>query len=131
MIAQERTKTAHSVKKDTVMPQKAPRVQGCSVERTMSLIDGKWKIIVLYKLLRGTLRFNELRRLIPSITQRMLTHQLRELEADGLVVRTVYAQVPPRVEYTLSVRGRSLEPVLMAMKEWGDANLSSLEAKAA
>jgi DNA-binding HxlR family transcriptional regulator len=131
MIAQERTKTAHSVKKDTVMPQKAPRVQGCSVERTMSLIDGKWKIIVLYKLLRGTLRFNELRRLIPSITQRMLTHQLRELEADGLVVRTVYAQVPPRVEYTLSVRGRSLEPVLMAMKDWGDENLSSLEAKAA
>jgi DNA-binding HxlR family transcriptional regulator len=131
MIAQERTKTAHSVKKDTVMPQKAPRVQGCSVERTMSLIDGKWKIIVLYKLLRGTLRFNELRRLIPSITQRMLTHQLRELEADGLLVRTVYAQVPPRVEYTLSVRGRSLEPVLMAMKDWGDENLSSLEAKAA
>jgi DNA-binding HxlR family transcriptional regulator len=131
MIAQERTKTAHSVKKDTVMPQKVPRVQGCSVERTMSLIDGKWKIIVLYKLLRGTLRFNELRRLIPSITQQMLTHQLRELEADGLVVRTVYAQVPPRVEYTLSVRGRSLEPVLVAMKEWGDANLSSLEAKAA
>jgi DNA-binding HxlR family transcriptional regulator len=131
MIPQERTKTAHSVKKDTVMPQKAPRVQGCSVERTMSLIDGKWKIIVLYKLLRGTLRFNELRRLIPSITQRMLTHQLRELEADGLIVRTVYAQVPPRVEYTLSVRGRSLEPVLMAMKEWGDANLSFVEAKAA
>jgi DNA-binding HxlR family transcriptional regulator len=131
MIAQERTKTAHSVKKDTVMPQKVPRVQGCSVERTMSLIDGKWKIIVLYKLLRGTLRFNELRRLIPSITQRMLTHQLRELEADGLVVRTVYAQVSPRVEYTLSVRGRSLEPVLMAMKDWGDENLSSLEAKAA
>jgi DNA-binding HxlR family transcriptional regulator len=130
-MLQERTKTAHSVKKDTVMPQKAPRVQGCSVERTMSLIDGKWKIIVLYKLLRGTLRFNELRRLIPSITQRMLTHQLRELEADGLVVRTVYAQVPPRVEYTLSVRGRSLEPVLMAMKDWGDENLSSLEAKAA
>ena len=97
----------------------------------MSLIDGKWKIIVLYKLLRGTLRFNELRRLIPSITQRMLTHQLRELEADGLIVRTVYAQVPPRVEYTLSARGRSLEPVLMAMKEWGDANLSSVEAQAA
>ncbi|MBA1155074.1 winged helix-turn-helix transcriptional regulator [Microvirga mediterraneensis] len=113
------------------MPQRAPRMQGCSVERTMSLIDGKWKIIVLYKLLRGTLRFNELRRLIPSITQRMLTHQLRELEADGLIVRTVYAQVPPRVEYTLSGRGRSLEPVLTAMKEWGDANLSSEGAEAA
>ena len=103
----------------------------CGVTAAIAVIDGKWKIIVLYKLLRGTLRFNELRRLIPSITQRMLTHQLRELEADGLIVRTVYAQVPPRVEYTLSTRGRSLEPVLMAMKEWGDANLSSEEAKAA
>ncbi|MBB4041281.1 DNA-binding HxlR family transcriptional regulator [Microvirga flocculans] len=111
--------------------QRKPGVQGCAVERTMSLIDGKWKIIVLYKLLGGTLRFNELRRLIPSVTQRMLTHQLRELEADGLIVRTVYAQVPPRVEYTLSARGRSLEPVLLAMKEWGDANLSSSEAYAA
>ena len=110
---------------------KVPRVQGCSVERTMSLIDGKWKVIVLYKLLRGTLRFNELRRLIPSITQRMLTHQLRELEADGLIVRTVYAQVPPRVEYALSARGRSLEPVIMALKHWGDANLSLPEAEAA
>ncbi len=104
---------------------------GCSVERALNLIDGKWKIVVLYKLLRGTLRFNELRRLIPSVTQRMLTHQLRELEADGLIVRTVYAQVPPRVEYSLSARGRSLEPVLMAMKEWGDTNLSSAEARAA
>jgi DNA-binding HxlR family transcriptional regulator len=108
-----------------------PGVQGCAVERTLSLIDGKWKIVVLYKLLRGTLRFNELRRLIPNVTQRMLTHQLRELEADGLIVRTVYAQVPPRVEYALSARGRSLEPVLMAMKEWGDENLSSSEAQAA
>jgi DNA-binding HxlR family transcriptional regulator len=110
---------------------KAPGGQGCAVERTLSLIDGKWKIVVLYKLLRGTLRFNELRRLIPNVTQRMLTHQLRELEADGLIIRTVYAQVPPRVEYSLSARGRSLEPVLMAMKEWGDTNLASQEAQAA
>jgi DNA-binding HxlR family transcriptional regulator len=134
MMLQERTKTAHSVKKDTVMAQisqKAAGSTGCSVERALSLIDGKWKIIVLYKLLRGTLRFNELRRLIPAVTQRMLTHQLRELEADGLITRTVYAQVPPRVEYSLSPRGRSLEPVIMALKHWGDANLSSPEAKAA
>ena len=110
---------------------KNPGVEGCAVERTLSLIDGKWKIVVLYKLLRGTLRFNELRRLMPLVTQRMLTHQLRELEADGLIVRTVYAQVPPRVEYSLSPRGRSLEPVLMAMKEWGDTNLSSQGAQAA
>jgi DNA-binding HxlR family transcriptional regulator len=113
------------------MSQKAMGGTGCSVERTLSLIDGKWKIVVLYKLLRGTLRFNELRRLIPTVTQRMLTHQLRELEADGLIIRTVYAQVPPRVEYSLSPRGRSLEPVIMALKHWGDANLSSSEAKAA
>ncbi len=113
------------------VPSKVPGVQGCAVERTLGLIDGKWKIVVLYKLLRGTLRFNELRRLIPNVTPRMLTHQLRELEADGLIIRTVYAQVPPRVEYSLSVRGRSLEPVLMAMKEWGDTNLSSQEAQAA
>ncbi len=113
------------------MSQKATGGTGCSVERTLSLIDGKWKIVVLYKLLRGTLRFNELRRLIPAVTQRMLTHQLRELEADGLIIRTVYAQVPPRVEYSLSSRGRSLEPVIMTLKEWGDANLSSSEAKAA
>jgi len=104
---------------------------GCSVQRALNLIDGKWKIVILYKLLRGTLRFNELRRLVPGVTQRMLTHQLRELEADGLIVRVVYAQVPPRVEYSLSARGQSLEPVLMALKHWGDTNLSSFDAEAA
>ena len=104
---------------------------GCSVERTLNLIDGKWKIVILYKLLRGTLRFNELRRLIPGVTQRMLTHQLRELESDDLLVRVVYAQVPPRVEYSLSTRGQSLEPVLLALKHWGDTNLSSSAAEAA
>ena len=110
---------------------KVPGVQGCAVERTLSLIEGKWKIVVLYKLLRGTLRFNELRRLMPLVTQRMLTHQLRELEADGLLIRTVYAEVPPRVEYALSARGRSLEPVILALKEWGDRNLPSNRAEAA
>ena len=110
---------------------KVPGVQGCAVERTLSLIDGKWKIVILYKLLRGTLRFNEIRRQIPAVTQRMLTHQLRELEADGLLVRTVYAQVPPRVEYSLSARGRSLEPVILALKDWGDQNLSQARAEAA
>lgn len=114
-------------------PRKDPLGTGCSVEGTLNLIDGKWKIVILYKLLRGTLRFSEIRRLIPAVTQRMLTTQLRELEADGLVTRTVYAQVPPRVEYSLSELGRSLEPVLMAMKAWGDANLnlSSSSAEAA
>jgi DNA-binding HxlR family transcriptional regulator len=96
---------------------------GCAVEAAISLIDGKWKGVILFHLLGGTQRFNELRRLLPSVTQRMLTNQLRELEADGLVIRTVYAQVPPKVEYSLSPLGRSLTPVLDALKHWGDANL--------
>ena len=97
---------------------------GCAVEATLSLIDGKWKGVVLYHLLEGTLRFSEIRRRLPSCTQRMLTNQLRELEADGLIVRTVYPEVPPKVEYSLSPRGRSLEPVIAALKTWGDANLA-------
>ena len=96
---------------------------GCSVEATISLIDGKWKCVVLFHLLRGTARFNEIRRRVPGVTQRMLTNQLRELEADGLIVRKVYAQVPPKVEYSLSPLGRSLEPILVALKQWGDVNI--------
>jgi len=97
---------------------------GCAVEATLSLIDGKWKGVILFHLLEGTLRFNELRRRIPDVTPRMLTNQLRELEIDGLILRQVYAQVPPKVEYSLSPRGRSLEPVLKALKLWGDAHIS-------
>ena len=97
---------------------------GCAVEAAISLIDGKWKCVVLFHLLRGTARFNELRRLVPGVTQRMLTNQLRELEADGLIVRKIYAQVPPKVEYSLSPLGRSMEPVLLALKAWGSANMA-------
>ncbi len=96
---------------------------GCTVEAAVSLIDGKWKCVILFHLLRGTARFNELRRRLPGVTQRMLTNQLRELEADGLITRTVYAQVPPKVEYSLSPLGHSLEPVLASLKAWGDANI--------
>ena len=85
----------------------------------MELIGGKWKAVILFYLLDGTLRFGELRRKIPGITQRMLTLQLRELEADGLVERTVYPVVPPHVEYALSPFGETLEPVLRTMREWG------------
>jgi len=91
----------------------------CSVGRTVELVGGKWKGVILYYLLAGKLRFNELRRKIPAITQRMLTLQLRELEADGLVERTVYPVVPPHVEYELTAFGRTLEPVIVAMAEWG------------
>ncbi|MGU3666162.1 winged helix-turn-helix transcriptional regulator [Methylobacterium sp. A49B] len=95
---------------------------GCAVEATLRFIDGKWKGVILYHLLEGTLRFNEIRRRLTSVTQRMLTNQLREMEADGLITRTVYAQVPPKVEYSLTERGRSLEPVIRALKTWGDVH---------
>jgi len=103
---------------------------GCAVEATLGLIDGKWKGVVLFHLFEATLRFNEIRRRLPNVTQRMLTNQLRELEADGLIVRTVYPEVPPKVEYRLSERGRSLEPVIMALKAWGDANVELAPAAA-
>lgn len=93
---------------------------GCPVEATLSLIGGKWKGVILWHLLHGTMRFNEIRRRLSGVTQRMLTNQLRELEADGFIVRTVYPQVPPKVEYSLSDRGRSLEPVIRALKAWGE-----------
>lgn len=98
---------------------------GCPVEATLELIGGKWKGLVLYHLLQGTLRFNELRRKLPSVTQRMLTRQLRELEAAGLIVRTIYAEIPPRVEYTLTEHGESLRPVILALREWGQDYLTT------
>ena len=94
---------------------------GCAVEGALRLIDGKWKGVVLFHLFEGTHRFGEIRRRLPNVTQRMLTNQLRELEADGLIVRKIYPEVPPKVEYSLSALGRSLEPVIMALKAWGDA----------
>lgn len=96
---------------------------GCSVEAAISLIDGKWKCVVLFHLLGGTMRFNEIRRHVGGVTQRTLTNQLRELEEDGLIERKVYAQVPPKVEYTISPLGRGLEPILIALKVWGDDNI--------
>ena len=99
---------------------------GCPVEATLDLIDGKWKGVIIYHLLSGTLRFNEIRRKLPSATQRMLTRQLRELEESGLVLRTVYAQVPPRVDYALTEEGRSLEEIVRAMHAWGEHRLERL-----
>ncbi len=81
---------------------------------------GKWKGILLYHLIDGKKRFNEFRRLYPKITQRMLTLQLRELERDGVIHREVYKQVPPKVEYSLTEFGRTLEPVILHMKDWGE-----------
>ena len=98
----------------------------CPVEATLELIGGKWKGIVLYYLLDGRLRFSELKRKIGCVTQRMLTKQLRELEASGLVNRIVYAEVPPRVEYELTKEGMSLRPILNSLKKWGEAHAMKL-----
>jgi len=103
----------------------------CGVEAALGLIDGKWKGVILFHLMSGRMRFNALARKLGAVTQRMLTKQLRELEADGLIVRTVYAEVPPRVEYSLSTKGRSLEPVICALKAWGDANVLGLATEPA
>lgn len=92
----------------------------CAVEASLGVIGGRWKGVVLFYLLAGRHRFGELRKRLPNCSQRMLTLQLRELEEDGLVKRTVYAEVPPRVEYELTPFGRSLEPVLMGLREWGE-----------
>ena len=89
--------------------------EGCPVEAALEVIGGKWKGVILYHLLSETIRFNELRRMIPEITQRMLTKQLRELESDGLILRKVYPEVPPKVEYSMSDYGKTLAPVIKAL----------------
>lgn len=99
-------------------------VPGCSVEAAISIISGKWKCIILFHLIDGTARFGEIKRRVPGVTLRTLTNQLRELEMDGLVTRKVYAQVPPKVEYSISELGLSLAPVLRSLKNWGDVNIS-------
>ena len=94
----------------------------CPVLKTMDVIGGKWKLPILYHLKDQPRRFNELRRLLPEITQRMLTLQLRALEEDGIVTRTVHQQVPPKVEYGLSDYGWTLGPILDAMEQWGEGH---------
>ena len=97
---------------------------GCAVEAAISLIDGKWRCVALWYLQeKGKVRFNALMRLMSGVTQRTLTNQLRELESDGLINRVVYAQVPPRVEYSLSDRGRTFVPILLSLSAWGEANM--------
>lgn len=92
----------------------------CPVETTLMLISSKWKVLILRDLMPGTKRFGELKRFIGHVTQKVLTTQLREMEAGGLLTRTVYAEVPPRVEYTLTELGYSLQPILDAMWAWGE-----------
>ncbi|RZT91312.1 HxlR family transcriptional regulator [Ancylomarina subtilis] len=92
----------------------------CPIELTLSMISGKWKGIILWHLIgNDTLRFNELEKAIPSISQRMLTKELREMEKHGFIYRKVYPQVPPKVEYSLSDLGRSVIPIIKSLSEWG------------
>lgn len=93
--------------------------EDCPIDLTLQVMGGRWKPLILYNLREGPRRFNELRRLMPSVTQRMLTQHLRELEADGILDRHVRAVVPPHVSYEISAEGRSLLPVLDAMATWG------------
>src|SRR6516164_6675488 len=91
----------------------------CPAEITLAVIGGRWKVLILYQLFQGVKRFSELSRALDGITQKMLTQQLREMERDGIVRRTVYPQVPPKVEYSLTPRGQTLRPVVNAMCRWG------------
>lgn len=98
------------------MPENLP---ACPVETTLLLIGDKWKVLILRDLMTGTKRFGELKKSIGSVSQKVLTAQLRDMEDKGLVSRKVYAEVPPRVEYSLTELGKSLEPILDAMQSWG------------
>ena len=107
---------------------KRPQYDGpCPIERVIRVFGGKWKPAILYHLEQnGTLRFSELRRLIPEVTQRMLTQQLRELERDGLVTREHFPEIPPRVEYTSTSTALSLAPVAQTIEKWGTNNMDAI-----
>ena len=98
----------------------------CPVETTLTLISDKWKVLILRDLMNGTMRFGELKKSIGHVTQKVLTSQLRQMEESGLLTRKVYAEVPPRVEYTLTDLGYSLKPILDAMWTWGENYKKSL-----
>nr|WP_325233173.1 helix-turn-helix domain-containing protein [uncultured Oscillibacter sp.] len=100
------------------MTEKA--LPACPVETTLTLISDKWKVLILRDLLPGTRRFGELKRSLGGVSQKVLTAQLRQMEESGLLTRTVYPEVPPRVEYTLTELGTSLRPVLEALRDWGE-----------
>ena len=101
--------------------QTTKELPACPVETTLLLIGDKWKVLILRDLMPGTKRFGELKKSIGSVSQKVLTAQLRDMEESGLLTRTVYAEVPPRVEYRLTDLGRSREPILDAMRNWGEA----------
>lgn len=111
-----------------VEPTSKRELPACPVETTLMLIGDKWKVLILRDLLPGTKRFGELKRSLGSVSQKVLTAQLRDMEEKGLLERKVYAEVPPRVEYTLTALGQSLRPILDAMAGWGEEYKARLGA---
>lgn len=111
------------------MSDKLKELPDCPVETTLTLIGDKWKVLILRDLMPGTKRFGELKKSIGSVSQKVLTSQLRDMEQSGLVNRKVYAEVPPRVEYSLTKLGQSLKPILDAMWNWGEGYKSSINVK--
>ncbi len=105
------------------MPQMPSKEFECPIGAIVDVIGGKWKLSILYQLFEGTKRYGELKRLVPKATERMLTLQLRELELSGIVQRRVYPEVPPKVEYSLTELGLSLEPILQTMLDWSEQYL--------
>lgn len=93
---------------------------GCAVEAALDVIGDKWKGVILFHLLSGTKRFSEIKKIIPDVSQRVLTAQLRALENDNIIVRQIHPEIPPKVEYTLTSLGKSLEPILLALRQWGE-----------
>lgn len=102
------------------------QLPACPVETTLTLIGNKWKVLILRDLLPGTKRFGELKKSLGAVSQKVLTAQLRDMEADGLVIRTVFPEVPPRVEYSLTDLGMSLQPVLDSLSNWGESYKANL-----
>ena len=102
------------------------QLPACPVETTLMLIGDKWKVLILRDLMQGTKRFGELKKSVGNVSQKVLTAQLRAMEENGLLTRTVYVQVPPKVEYTLMELGKSLRPILDAMLNWGEQYKASL-----
>ncbi|MEB3178901.1 MAG: helix-turn-helix domain-containing protein [Nostocaceae cyanobacterium] len=98
----------------------------CEVETTLKVIGGRWKVLIIRELMTGVKRFGELQRALSGITQKMLTQQLREMEEDRIIHRQVYAEIPPKVEYSLTPLGESLKPILEAMHEWGKQHLAQI-----
>jgi DNA-binding HxlR family transcriptional regulator len=105
-----------------------PRTYGCGLEAALAVVGGKWKVLILWRLAPGPRRFGELRRLVAGISEKMLIQQLREMEADGVVAREDFREIPPRVEYSLTPFGVSLTEALRPLCAWGDKHMKRIEA---